>query len=80
MKSRTTSENGVAIARTDVLKSKSKKSSKKNPVIEVSDSEDDDSLERQAALISPAKGAESRKATKVSKVLYTFLGMYWIIL
>lgn len=69
-KSRTTSANGVAVARSDNAanaKSKSKKSSKKNQIIEVSDSEDNDSLERAAALVSPAKGAESRNATKVSE-------------
>ena len=46
----------------------------KSRVIKISDPEesDDDSLEREAALASPAKGAESRKATKVSK-LYIYV-------
>jgi hypothetical protein len=72
-KSRTTSVNGVAVTRSDTgSNSKSKKPSnlKKSRVIEISDLEDSDSdtLEREAALASPAKGAESRKAsTKVSK-------------
>jgi hypothetical protein len=66
-KSRTTSVNGVAVARSGNTNSKSKKPTKKSRVIEVSDPEDDDSLEREAALASPAKGAESRKDTKVSK-------------
>ena len=69
-KSRTTSTNAVALARTGNEKSKSKQSSKRAQVVEVSDSEDDDSLERDAALASPAKGVESRKTTKVSSVLY----------
>jgi hypothetical protein len=73
-KSRTTSVNGVAVTRSDNTgsNSKSKKPTnlKKSRVIEISDPEDSDSdsLEREAALASPAKGAESRKAsTKVSK-------------
>ena len=44
-----------------------KKPTKKSQVVEISDPEDDDSLERNAALASPAKGAESHKATKVCK-------------
>jgi hypothetical protein len=71
-KSRTTSENGVAVAQSDNLNTKSKKPMKKSKVIEVSDSEDDDLLEREAALASPAKGSESRKDTKASKILYMF--------
>jgi hypothetical protein len=73
-KSRTTSVNGVAVTRSDNTGTnpKSKKSTKKSRVIEISDPEDlvdSDSLEREAALSSPAKGAESRKAsTKVSKI------------
>ena len=72
IKSRTTSENGVAVARTGDANSKFKKPTKKSRVIEItgSDAEDDDSLERDAALESPAKGAELRKAMKVSKSLY----------
>jgi hypothetical protein len=76
-KSRTTSVNGVAVTRSDNTGSNSKskkptnlKPEKKSRVIEISDPEDSDSdsLEREAALASPAKGAESRKAsTKVSK-------------
>jgi hypothetical protein len=74
-KSRTTSVNGVAVTRSDNTgsNSKSKKPTnlkKKSQVIEISNPEDSDSdsLEREAALASPAKGAESRKAsTKVSK-------------
>jgi hypothetical protein len=62
--SRTTSINGVAVARSGATDS-TKKTAKKSQVIEVSDPEDDDSLERGAALASPTKGAESRKATKV---------------
>ena len=42
--------------------SKSKKPTKKSQVVEISDPEDDNLLERNAALASPAKGAESRKA------------------
>ena len=69
----TTSANDIAVAQSDNMKSKSKKPTKKNRVIKItgsdSDTEDDDSLEREAALASPAKGVESRKATstKVSK-------------
>jgi hypothetical protein len=70
IKSRTTSVNGVAVVRSGNTNSKSKKPSKKSRAIEISDTEDDDSLERDAALESPAKGAELRKATKVSKGLY----------
>ena len=66
MKSRTTTVNNVAVARSGDTNSKSKKT-KKAQVIEISDPEDDDSLERGAALASPAKGSESRKATNVSK-------------
>ena len=66
-KSHTTSLNGVAVARSGSTISKSKKPTKKSQVVEISDPEDDDSLERNAALASPAKGAESRKATKVCK-------------
>lgn len=69
-KSRTTSVNAVAVARSGNTNSRSKKITKKSRTIEISDPEDDDSLEREAALASPAKGAESRKATKVSKSLY----------
>jgi len=67
VKSRATSMNGVTVARSGNTNSKSKKPTKKSRVIEISDPEDDDSLERGAALASPAKGAESRKATKVGK-------------
>jgi hypothetical protein len=59
--------NGVAVARSGNTNSRSKKPTKKSRVIEISDPVDDDSLERGAALASPAKGAESRKATKVRK-------------
>ena len=73
---RTTSINGVAVARSGNMNSKSKKPAKKSHVIEISDPEDDDLLERGAALASPAKGAESRKATMVRKSfiypLYTY--------
>jgi hypothetical protein len=64
--------NSVAVARSGNTNSKSKKPTKKSRAIEISDSEDDDSLEKGAALASPAKGAESRKATMVSKSLYIF--------
>ena len=73
-KSRTTSANDVAaVTRSENANSNLKKS-KKSRVIKISDPEesDDDSLEREAALASPAKGAESRKATKVSK-LYIYV-------
>jgi hypothetical protein len=73
--SRTTSVNSVAVARSGHLNSKSEsKKPTKKPVIEISDPEDDDSesLERGAALASPAKGAESRTTEKVSKSLYIF--------
>ena len=72
-KSCTTSLNGVAVARSGNTNSKSKKPTKKSQVVEISDPEDDDSLERNAALASPAKGAESCKATKVCKSLYMFI-------
>jgi hypothetical protein len=77
-KIRTTSVNGVAVARSGNVNPKSKKPSKKSRVVEISDQEDDDSLEREAALASPAKGAESRKATvtKVSKIIYMFLYVF----
>jgi hypothetical protein len=69
VKARTTAVNDVAVARSGNANSKSKKPTKnlKAQVIEISDPEDDDSLERGAALASPAKGSESRKATNVSK-------------
>ena len=68
-KSCTTSANDVAtITRSENANSNLKKSNK-SQVIKISDPEsDDDSLEREATLASPAKGAESRKATKVSKI------------
>jgi hypothetical protein len=73
-KSRTTSANGVTVTRSDNTNSKSKKPTKKSRVIEISDPEDsDDSLEREAALASPAKGAESRNATKVSKKIIIYV-------
>jgi hypothetical protein len=75
-KIRTTSVNGVAVAQSGNMNPKSKKPTKNSRVIEISDQEDDDSLEREAALASPAKGAESRKATKVSKSLYMFLYVF----
>jgi hypothetical protein len=76
-KSRTTSENGVAVTnRSRNTNVKSKKPSKMSQIIEISDADDSDTLEREAALASPAKGAESRKATKVSKRSYMFANMY----
>jgi hypothetical protein len=78
IKSRTTSVNGVAVVRSGNTNSKSKKPTKKSRVIEISDAEDDDSLERDAALESPAKGAELRKATKVSKNLYLHYYLYYL--
>ena len=66
-KSHTTSLKGVAVAQSGSTISKSKNPIKKSQVVEISDPEDDDSLERNAALASPAKGAESHKATKVCK-------------
>lgn len=74
-KSRTTAVNGVVVARSGNMNSKSKKLTKKSRAIEISDSEDDDSLERGAALASPAKGMESRKDTKVSK---SFIYLHYI--
>jgi hypothetical protein len=71
--------NGVAVARSGNTNSKSKKTTKKSQAIEISDPEDDDSLERGAALASPAKGAESRKATKVSKSFIYLHYMYYKI-
>ena len=78
-KIRTTSVNGVAVVRSGNMNPTSKKTTKNSRVIEISDQEDDDSLERDAALASPAKGAESRKATKVSKSLYICFNMYFKI-
>ena len=75
-KSRTTSVNGVAVTRSGNMDFKSKKPTKKSRVVEISDSEDNDSLEREAALASPEKGAESRKATKVCKFIYISSNMY----
>ena len=75
-KSRTTSVNGVAVARSGNMDFKSKKPTKKSRVVEISDSEDNDSLEREAALASPEKGAETRKATKVCKSFYISSNMY----
>jgi hypothetical protein len=69
--------NSVAVARSGNTNSKSKKPTKKSRVIEISDPEDDDSLERGAALASPAKGAESRKATMVSKSFIYLHYMYY---
>ena len=73
VKSRTTSVNGVAVAQSGNANSKSKKPTKKSRVVEISDPEDDNSLERGAALASPAKGAESRKATKVVSKSFIYL-------
>ena len=73
-KSHTTSANDVAtVTRSENANSNLKKS-KKSQVIKISDPEEsnDDSLEREAALASPVKGAESCKATKVSK-LYIYV-------
>jgi hypothetical protein len=69
--------NGVAVARSGNTNSKSKGPTKKSRAIEISDTEDDDSLERGAALASPAKGAESRKATKVMKSFIYLHYMYY---
>ena len=73
--SRTTSSNGVAVARSGNLKSKSeskKPTTSKKPVIEISDDDDSESLERGVALASPEKGVDSRRVAKVSKNLYIF--------
>ena len=80
VKSRTTSENGVAVAsaRSGNPNSKFKKPTQKRQVVEVSDSDDDDSLERGAALASPAKGAEFRKTSTVSKI-FVYLSLYIIV-
>ena len=77
VKSRTTSMNGVAVARSGNTNSKSKGPTKKSQAVKISDTEDDDSLERGAALASPAKGAESRKATKVMKSFIYLHYMYY---
>ena len=74
-KFRTTSVNGVAVARSGNMNSKSKKSTKKSRVTEISDPEDDDSLEREVILASPAKGAEFHKAATVSKS-FIYLHIY----
>ena len=73
VKSRTTSVNGVAVAQSGNTNSKSKKPTKKSQVVEISDPEDDDSLERGAALANPTKGTESRKATKVVSKSFIYL-------